>query len=172
MFPYEDYLLVGGYTPGAFAFYEVVPRSRYAAPEAALAAIVAQNQHWVESPYTYRMTVSGELVAINPNYPADVPFLSIDGNVSAVGDRHIASAYDTSQFPLIDVQEVDEEYRFTGTHYACGIGDGLVVIDNPARNERLILDSRDPQAPRRGVVALDEQTSGCAEVFSGDFDWE
>lgn len=169
IFPYGDYYLVVGSLTSTIGFYEVIPRKLFATPEDALFAVLS-NQDWASDPYSYRMTVSGEFVKVNPSYPSGVPFESIDGDPSAVSTQHYGAVSETQYFPLIDVREVDDTYNFTGTYYACGTGDGLVVVDNPALNERLILDSRDPQAPSNAVVALDTQTQGCMQVFGGVFE--
>jgi hypothetical protein len=168
LFPNENYYLVVGSISSSVGFYEVIPRRLYETADAALAAVVS-TQQWDSNPYSYRMAVSGELVGINPDYPGStqVPFVSIDDSSANVYDYHYGSL--SADFPLIDVREVDADYQFTGNYYACGTGDGLVVIDNPTLNQRLVLDSRNPEQPRHDLLILNTQTQSCEDVFSGQF---
>ena len=52
-------------------------------------------------------------------------------------------------FPLLEAREVDENYRYTGTTYALARGDGRLTVRNPHLGKTLILDSSNPNEPRR-----------------------
>lgn len=170
IFPAQNqYVVVGtiDVTPQAgrsgLGFYEVVPRQRFSSAQELAEAVLSSNSAWASDPFSYVMTVSGERLTLNPQYPylappdapplgvllpVGPPFTAIDGDETALADRHHLGSSQTANFPLIDVREVDENFQLTGVHLACSIGDGLVLVNHPGLGERYVIDSRDPQAPK------------------------
>jgi hypothetical protein len=54
-----------------------------------------------------------------------------------------------ARMPLMDVREVDREFRFTGRRLAYAAGDGQLWVQNPYLGGGLQIDSRDYRHPKR-----------------------
>ena len=156
LFPNADYFVVFGQinepAPGraSLGFYEVVPRAKgFNNVSALLALVLRQNAStWAGGDsYRYTTVTSGETIGINPNYPNGNPFWGMSGG--AVANVHSADVSSGGALPLMDVQEVDDNLAFTGHRFACARGDGLLIVNGPPGGKRLVIDSRDPQNPKR-----------------------
>ncbi len=133
------------------AFWEVVPKHLFDTTDGAerlLDHVIATNSSSLSgSPLVYNTVVSGEALTINPDYPNGPPFLAIDG--SAPTNLHHTGPSQTANFPLIDVRQVDASYQLTNVHYACGTGDGRLIVYSPTLDQQLVIDSTDSQNPLR-----------------------
>jgi hypothetical protein len=152
LFPRADYFLLVGTIrePGAgrtsLGFYEVVPRSKFVYPDVLLAVAQQKNSGWASNPFRYVTALSGETIDINPAYPSGNPFLSIGSG--SLHDVHSANVSAGDLAALLDVREVNDNLAFTGHHYACA-RDGILIVNSAVGGKRLIVDSSDPQNPKR-----------------------
>lgn len=158
-FPALDQLVVVGQLKpqsgtAALGFWEVVPRKSFASAQALLdrvLAVNAANNLSAGAPYVYTLVASGEKLTLNPNYPSELPFLAINGDAQLVRSGHMLSlsTAEKAAFPLIEVRQVDQNYRFTGTRYAFSSGDGVVTVTNPCLGQELVLNSSNHLLPTR-----------------------
>lgn len=155
----------------SMGFYEVIPREGQTTAAQMLQTVLSNNGGGAGA-FSYVMSTSGESLTFNPAYPDGAPFLAIDGDTTGsdcMTDRlscvHHRGTDQTANFPLIEVREVDENSRFTGKYYACGTGDGLVVINHPSLEQRLILDARDKSNPKNCIQASNEDA--CPDILGG-----
>ncbi|XXX78345.1 VCBS repeat-containing protein [Sorangium sp. So ce134] len=124
-----------------------------------LSAVVSRNAGLTafQNVFPYRTVVSDEPLEISYFAdPAELKFFKIDGDLGVAFDPR--TAQDVRDFPLLLVEQVDADYRFTEVEYVRATGDGRVTIRNPHLNSTLILDSRDHHNPGRhpeGDAAVD-----------------
>jgi hypothetical protein len=155
-----DYYLIVGSLPGSNTFpiatpdhglWEVVPRRLFPNEQAVLDNVLrvnATNPMSRTGAYRYTLTVSGEVMSLNP---LSSTFTAIDGSAARVDEVHLKA--NPASMPLIDVRQVDDNYRYTGTSYACATGDGRVVVNNPFLRSQLVLDARNHQQPVRSELS-------------------
>jgi hypothetical protein len=145
------------------AFWEVVPRTLYETASEVATCVQERNpsfelepstQHDLGQAFEYRLCVSGEsLTLAQAARSAKQPILAIDGDRHALSSLHFDESA-LARFPLIEVRQVDERYRFTGRTLVYSEGNGLITIQNPFLNQKLRLDSRDPLNPKRTLTRL------------------
>ncbi|HEU5074549.1 MAG TPA: hypothetical protein VFU02_10255 [Polyangiaceae bacterium] len=153
------YVVLGRFPrlPGAAltGFWEVIPEARFEALEQVWDCVVRQNQARDfpdGGPYHYSLCLSGDELSLNPRFGRrEDPFLAINESSDALAREHIdlSDLDGVAQFPLLEAREVDDHYRYTGTTYALARGDGRLTVRNPALGKTLILDSSNPNEPRR-----------------------
>lgn len=153
------YLVLGRFsrTPGAplTGFWEVIPEAQFDAIEQVWNCVLRQNgaDDFPEGgPYRYSLCLSGDEVQLNPRFSRrEDPFLAINGSRDALAQEHIdlSDLKGVTRFPLLEVREVDAQYRYTGSVYALARGDGRLTVKNPYLGKTLILDSSNPVEPRR-----------------------
>jgi DNA-binding beta-propeller fold protein YncE len=152
-------------------FWEVVPGHQFANASALAAHIQESNpaSHFdndEDHHYHYRLASTGERVTIHNRFGSSATNQAILEIQSPNGDpiplnRYIADLRNEvglRQLPLMDVWQVDRDYKFTGMKYAYGDGHGRVMIHNPFLGETLTLDSSDYRSPfrtldRAGLIA-------------------
>jgi len=112
--------------------------------------------------YWYKLAVSGDTLKLDDKVGAK----GSDKSIMEIKD-HTGREIDLTEvhtnlqhpeilknMPLIDVSEVDQNFRFTGIKYATAPGNGRLEVYNPFVGERLILDSRDIMNPRREIQSV------------------
>ncbi len=118
--------------------------------------------------YLYTMASSGETVLIDKllgSSRTDQTILRIwapDGTEIPL-NRYIADMRDKEELrllPLMDVWQVDRDYRFTGEKYAHADGRGRVTVHHPFLGETLHIDSSDYRSPSNQV-----QPAGVQQVL-------
>jgi hypothetical protein len=122
------------------------------------------KKNWVreegERHYKYTLAVSGDTLQLhqemgNPNIQNGIMKIwDHQGRLLDLYDVHADYGNDEKMkdMPLLDVREVDDNFRFTGEKYAQAPGNGWVEIYNPfvgESGEKLTLDSRDIMNPKR-----------------------
>lgn len=175
-------------------FWEVVPGHRFATVTDLAAHIQATNPggHYSdddEDHYRYRLASSGELIEFHNRFGSSATEKSILAITDADGepvplDRYtfdVENADSLRGTPLLDVWQVDRDYRFTGFKYAHADGRGRATVYNPFLGRALVLDSSDYRTPLRAELgpadtvalpalpgAADQETGLSALLLDGD----
>ncbi|MEO0837421.1 MAG: hypothetical protein AAFY21_00425 [Cyanobacteria bacterium J06641_2] len=142
----------------ARGFWEVLPQSRFTSAERLRDFVRTRNNKFAsdQSFIEYHMTTD-DRVRLSLSYPQDEdhPIIEItDADGQAIIPDTILAAQQRHQFPLIDVLEVDESYKFTGRRFAFSSGNGKVTITNRFLNTKLIIDSSDYRNPLRTSIRI------------------
>ena len=153
------YLVLGRFPrlPGAAltGFWEVLPEAQFDAVDEVWKCVTRHNraQDFLHGgPYEYTLCLSGDELKLNPRFGHhEDPFLEINGSSEALASEHIdlSDLRGVAGFPLLEAREVDENYRYTGSVYALARGDGRLIVKNPHLGKTLIVDSSNPNEPRR-----------------------
>jgi hypothetical protein len=155
----------------ARGFWEVVPRERFTSVRALKDYVLHRNPNSAFSDVTdgphrfYRYTMTtGEVLelddrlgarqshcenpirriwpsGVNPDRAPSLPLADM------IFDRCDPKAI--ASMPLLDVREVDREFRLTGRRLAYAAGDGQLWVQNPYLGGGIQLDSRDYRHPKR-----------------------
>ncbi|WP_437331889.1 FG-GAP repeat domain-containing protein [Sorangium sp. So ce394] len=160
------HLVVVSFTVMHGGLWEVVPgrwgsgTEEQGVPAAeVLSAVVSRNAGLTAqgNVLPYRTVVSDEQLDIGFSEEESLMWIDrIDGDSASAVDPQGPQA--VIDFPLLLVEQVDADYKFTKVEYVRAMGDGLVTIHNPHLGAKLILDSRDHHNPKRlpeGDAAVD-----------------
>lgn len=145
-------------------FWEIVPGHRSQSAEELATRVVELNpsDHFPSDPtkdYQYKMT-TGETIGLNAGHGYSdgncrPPFTGIwDENGEAQNLNTLVANTCAGQdairsFPLIEVKEVDRDFKFTGRIFAHSRGNGVIFVHNPFVKTALIINSHDYLNPTR-----------------------
>lgn len=155
------------YTGGTIGFWEIVPaNNRFPSLDRVSSRVIESNpesffpslcrtettgeiyfQGSSNDFIQYKLAVSGDCIKFT-NHIVEVS--NANNQLYKLADFYYDERY-LKKMPLLDVSEVDENFRFTGVKYASATGDGYVEIFNPYVGERLKLDSRDIMHPKHEI---------------------
>jgi len=154
--------------PNSWAMWEVVPRRLFPTAQALLDSVISSNGSNSMSMfggYVYTMATSGEKLSFSLNFPGSRPIAAINGDTEVVGNLHLKVT--PANMPFMDVRQVNDRYQLTGVSYVCASGDGRVIINNPALQTRMVIDSSnhlDP-APRSVRTTAANEPDPCSNGF-------
>ena len=167
--PVSGYYLVTGEVKyggtNIYGFYEMIPASSFSDINAFVNRVVANNRYLGEDVTgkgsfpnlpKYCLAVSGEVVVPNPYYltgsdgDAFIEIYPYDGTVLwSLDDYTFNGSVEAivSKQPLLEVYQLDQSDRFTGTKYIDNSTEGVLAIYNPYLNQRMVIDARDYNTP-------------------------
>jgi len=154
----------GQYREYSRGLYEVVPGHKYKMVNDLKNYVIGNNKgSWLDNSgdWIYCLASTGEIVQVYVKFGSSADgschtfqkMWDADGNemdVTKYQVNHCSTDSMKNDGGLIDVWEVDKDYKFTGRKFASSIGDGRIVISNPylqGGSQTLVIDSRDYKNP-------------------------